>query len=192
MFNSDNPQGWYSRGYIPHLDTPGLLQFITFHLGDSLPKQTLLRLLADTQEDDADRFRRLQRLLDAGHGAYCLRRCDIAELVENALLHFDGTRYRLIGWVIMPNHVHALIETRDGHSVGGIVQSWKAFTARKANGILGRTGALWDRDYFDRYIRDDHHLAAVIRYIEQNPVKAGLAAAPEDWPYSSASQRQDG
>jgi REP element-mobilizing transposase RayT len=180
------PKGWYSRGCLPHLDTPGLLQFVTFHLGDSLPRPTLLRLLEETEKDAAERFRRIQRLLDAGHGACWLRRPEIAALVENALLHFDGQRYRLLTWVIMPNHVHVLIETREGHPLCSVVQSCKTYTARRANALLGRHGVFWGRDYFDRFIRDDRHLAAVIRYIEQNPVRAGLVTRAEEWAYGSA------
>jgi REP element-mobilizing transposase RayT len=129
---------------------------------------------------------RVERYLDAGHGACWLRRPEIAGLVENALLHFDGARYRLIGWVLMPNHLHLLVETREGFGLHGIVQSWKSFTARQANALLQRSGPFWARDYFDRYIRDDQHLSAVLHYIDRNPVQAGLVAAVGDWPHGSA------
>lgn len=66
---------------------------------------------------------------------------------------------------------------------------WKSFTAEEANCLLGRTGPFWARDYYDRWICDDHHLAAVVRYIERNPGKAELVAEPEDWPFSSARRR---
>jgi putative transposase len=118
-----------------------------------------------------------------------LRRPQIACLVEDALLHFDGTRYRLLCWVVMPNHVHLLMETSDAHPLPKVVQSWKSFTAKQANAILGRTGTFWDRDYFDRFIRDDGHLAAVTRYIEDNPVKAGLVGRAEEWAWGSAQRR---
>jgi putative transposase len=183
------PKGWHSRGYLPHLDQPGLVQFVTFHLGDSLPAAALRWICAETPDDDAERYRRIERYLDAGHGACWLRRPEIATLVQNALLHFDGTRYRLLAWVVMPNHVHALIETVSGFPLPGVLQSWKGFTAREANAQLGRTGAFWHRDYYDRYIRDDAHLAAVVRYIEQNPVKARLVERAQDWPFGSAGHR---
>jgi REP element-mobilizing transposase RayT len=184
--------GWHSRGYLPHLDVPGLHQFVTFHLGDSLPSEALVRLYAETEQDDAERLRRIERLLDAGHGACWLRRPEIARLVEGALLFFDGSRYRLLCWVLMPNHVHLLVETREGHPLPGLVQSWKSFTAKQANALLGRSGGFWARDDFDRYIRDDAHLAAVVRYVETNPVKAGLVERPEDWPWGSAARRHSG
>lgn len=105
----------------------------------------------------------------------------MATLVENSLLHFDGDRYRLLAWCIMPNHVHVLIETitinglpgsagipagktsqHSPHSLSKIIHSWKSFTATEANRILGRTGPFWFREYHDRYIRDEKHLANVL------------------------------
>ena len=180
------PKGWHSRGYLPHLDQPGLLQFITFRLSDSLPPAVLHRLVAETADDEAERYRRIEAYLDAGHGACWLRRPEIATQVQDALLHFDGVRYRLLAWVVMPNHTHALIETKRSFPLPGVVQSWKGFTARRANSLLGRSGAFWQRDYYGRYIRDDAHWAAVTRYIAHNPVKAGLAKNPADWPFGSA------
>ncbi len=183
---TDPPIGWYSRGYQPHLNTPRLLQFVTFHLADSLPRPTLLRLMAETEDNDAERRRRLERLLDAGHGACWLRRPEIGRLVEDALLKDDGVSYRLLAWVVMPNHVHALIETGAEVPLPMLVRGWKGSTARATNLLLKRSGSFWHRDYFDRYIRDDAHLAAVLRYIARNPVKAGLVSQPQDWPFGSA------
>ncbi len=180
---------WRSCKHLPHIDAPGLLQSVTFRLADSLPKPALQCLLAETEQDDAERLRRMERLLDLGHGACHLTRPEVATLVEDALLHFDEQRYRLLAWVIMPNHVHLLSETLAGYPLPGVVQGWKSVTAKQANDLLDRTGSFWARDYYDRYIRDDHHLAAVVRYIERNPVKAGLVARAQDWPFGSASRR---
>jgi len=123
---------------------------------------------------------------DAGYGACWLRDPRIARIVQDALLHFDGERYRLLEWCIMPNHVHVLIEVKQGHFMGSVVRSWKVFTALKANRILGRQGSFWMPSYFDRYIRNFEHLATVREYIRDNPVKAGLCAAPGSWRWSSA------
>jgi putative transposase len=183
-----NPKGWYSHGYLPHLDSPDLLQSVTFRLGDSLPRHVVDRIYAETRPDDPERLRRVERYLDAGQGACWLRRPEIADLVEGALLHFDGARYPLLCWVVMPSHVHLLIETAQGHPLADVVQAWKSYTAKRANELLQRGGQFWARDYFDRYIRDDQHLQAVVRYIENNPVKAGLVDRPEDWPYGSAGR----
>ena len=85
----------------------------------------------------------------------------------------------------MPNHVHVVVEPMAGVSLHSIIQAWKSISARRANILLGRTGPFWMREYYDRYIRDDAHLEAAIRYAENNPVDAGLCARPEDWPWSS-------
>ena len=182
-------RGWYSRGYLPHFDRPDLLQMITFRLADALPAEKraeweqMLRIT-----DDTARRKRIERYLDASYGSCSLRDPRIARLVEDALLHFDGRRYRLLAWVIMPNHVHVLVETLPGYPLAEVAHSWKSFTAKEANKILGRSGALWQREYFDRFIRDERHLAHAICYIHDNPVKAGLVQQAEDWPYSSASK----
>ena len=73
--------------------------------------------------------------------------------------------------------------------MGKILQSWKGYTAKEANRILGREGAFWEDDYFDRYIRDEEHLRRVVRYIENNPVKAHLARSAAEWPWSSVRFR---
>jgi REP element-mobilizing transposase RayT len=98
----------------------------------------------------------------------------MADIVEEALLHGDGQSYRLLAWCVMPNHVHMLIDTREGIPLHDVLHSWKSFTAKAINRPLGPTGTVWMRDYFDRYIRDDRHLAAMVAYIHANPVKAGL------------------
>jgi REP element-mobilizing transposase RayT len=86
----------------------------------------------------------------------------------------------------MPNHVHVLIETREGYPLGAVAHSWKSFTAKEANAILGRAGNFWMPDYFDRFIRDERHYWATVAYIENNPVVAGLCRRPRDWRFSSA------
>ena len=177
-------RGWHSRGYLPHFDSPETIQFVTFRLADSLPRAVIEALQAE-----ADAVQRIDHELDGGFGACLLRRPEISELVQDALLHFDDDRYRLLAWCLMPNHVHVVIEILGNHSLSDIVRSWKSFTSRRANIQLGRSGPLWHADYFDRYIRDEEHLARTIEYVEQNPVKAGLSAASTEWLWSSARLR---
>ena len=185
--DSSQHKFWHSRGYLPHCDTPGLLQSITFRLADALPADALQRMLQETTETDIGH--NIDMLLDAGHGACWLKQAQIADIVENALLHWDGQRYHLLAWCIMPNHVHLLIETREGWPLPQLLQSWKSYTAKAINHHLGRIGTVWMADYFDRYIRDDMHLAAVVEYIHDNPVKAGLVNKEQDWMHSSARFR---
>ena len=110
----------------------------------------------------------------------------IAELVQDALLHFDDQRYELHGWVVMPNHVHVLFTPAAGCRLPDILHSWKSFTAKRSNEVLRRTGTFWEDDYFDRYMRDLAHFEQVTWYIANNPVAAQLCARPEDWPWSHA------
>ena len=96
-----------------------------------------------------EKQRRLEHYLDVGHGACYLRDARIAQLVQGAFWHYDGTRYRLLAWVVMPNHVHVLIEVWQT-PLGKILKDWKSYTAKDANKILRREGTFWEDDYFDR------------------------------------------
>jgi REP element-mobilizing transposase RayT len=107
-------------------------------------------------------------------------------MVQKSLHHFDGQRYWISAWVVMPNHVHMLLTPNAKWPLSQILQSFKSYTSHEANKILGRRGQFWMEDYFDRYVRDKKHFAGAIRYIENNPVKARLCRKPEDWPFSSA------
>jgi putative DNA methylase len=164
---------------------------IGFRLADSLPAVVLQRwqeelsLLPDN-EASVLRRRRIEIALDAGHGESSLRDVRIADMVENALLHFDGDRYRLHSWVVMPNHVHVVATPLDRWTLANIVHSWKSFTAKQANVLQRRAGPFWAREYYDRVIRDKGHHADAIAYVERNPVKAGLCRRPEEWRHSSA------
>ena len=183
--------GWRQRGYLPHRDEPGLTQFLTFRLADCFPAELRSEWQALMEiEDDRQRQRKLEAYLDLGRGICHLRRPELASLVESALRFFHGSRYNLLAWVVMPNHVHVLLTQRD-EPLGKIVGSWKSYTAKEANQVLGRTGQFWDEDYWDTYMRDDPHAEKTRRYIENNPVKAGLVREPVEWPWSSARFRDE-
>lgn len=179
-------KGWHQRGYLPHLDAGALIQHVTFRLHGSLPAAVVERLKAEV--DGPDYHAAIDDELDKGLGQLWLAEPECAAIVVAALCLFDGQRYDLLGWCVMSNHVHVLIRQTEGWSLGQIVKSWKTYTARMINQRLERSGPLWAVDYFDRYTRDETQLIGTIRYIEANPVKAGLCAAPEDWPSSSASK----
>jgi len=192
----DSRKEWYSRGYLPHRDATGLLQAVTFRLADSLPQEKLARLEEELTElpetlRGAERRQRIEQWLYDGMGCCALRHPEMASQMRDALRHFDGQRYRLIAWCIMPNHVHILMETFA--PLARIVQGWKSVTARWALAQNEKLGLgipdskhLWMRDYWDRYIRNDGHFESVVLYIHQNPVYAGLCERAEDWPWSSA------
>jgi hypothetical protein len=134
-----DPKGWHSRGYLPHLDAPGTVQHVIFRVADSLPRKVLESLDA-ARANARMRAQTVDGALDRGEGACHLADPRIAEIVEDALLRFDGERYRLIAWCVMPNHVHVVIETTTRYSLGCIVHAWKSFTAKGANRVLGRGG----------------------------------------------------
>ncbi|MCC7162290.1 MAG: transposase [Anaerolineae bacterium] len=188
---------WHSRGYLPHFESPDVIQHVTWHLADSMPKSALDRMTDELKHLPPDKQRaerriRIEAWLDAGHGACILREPSLAQMTQACLLHFDGARYRMLAWVVMPNHVHTLFQPLNGWTVAKIVASWKKFTARQissgnAPGIANLPiGALWHREYYDRFIRDERHFHTARNYIHQNPVKAGLCAREEDWVWSSA------
>ena len=189
--------GWYSRGYLPHVDGRDLLQAVTFRLSDSLPNEKL-RLLRDQLSAvpenlrDAARRKKIEQWLDAGIGCCALAHPSVARHVHDSLLYFHGVRYHLHAWCVMPNHIHVLVEPLT--DLASIVQSWKSFTScwvmRNCGSLdlqVPKSGRLWMRDYWDRYIRDEHHYRQVVDYIHQNPVKAGLCASAGAWPWSSAA-----
>ena len=193
---NDSTLGWHSRGYLPHFDGGELAQFITFRLNDSLPRDLLIRWkeeLKFEQNVQASSMlrRRVEAYLDQGHGSCFLRRPEVAEVVQNALLFHDRTKYKLAAWIVMPNHAHMLCTPCAEHSLAGIMHmhSIKSFAATEANRLLNRSGRFWQKEYFDRYIRNARQFAKTVAYIENNPVKANLCARPEDWQFSSARLR---
>jgi putative transposase len=185
-------RGWHSRGYLPHFDAPGTQQFLTWRLADSLPAsrrgewEHLLRI-----EDEREKQIQFEKYLDQGHGSCVLPRADVAEAVERTFLFDDDRRCRLLAWVIMPNHVHLLVEMWQT-PLSKLLQSWKILTSKRANALLGRSGQLWQEDYRDRYMRDEEHYGKTVRYIENNPVKASLVKSAEEWRFGSAWYRVHG
>src|SRR5207248_2780285 len=121
------PRGWHSRGYLPHFDGGASLpQSITFRLADSVPASAVegWRLELDSRpppEREAELRKRIEKYLDAGYGACHMRDPRVGALVETALLHFDGVRYVMHAWMVMPNHVHALFTPALGWSLSQIV-----------------------------------------------------------------------
>ncbi|MGB1128860.1 MAG: REP-associated tyrosine transposase [Haloferula sp.] len=191
MGSKSSSKGWYRRGYHPHLDLANRTQGITFRLADSVPRKLIEKwkreLIASPDEIRANQLRRLiASYEDAGRGQCWLRDPRNAQLVVDALTHFDRERYDLIEWCVMPNHVHVLVVIREGFLMSEMVRSWKSYTARLINQNLGQSGQVWARNYHDRLIRDTEHLERARRYILMNPVKAGLSKTPEDWQWSSA------
>ncbi len=177
-----------TRGTLPHLYKNGCTYFVTFCLGDSVPaKLVRRRRLEESDHQPEDLAQLSEPMVD--RGSMVLKRPEIAGIVEGALGHFQGNRYGLHAWVVMPNHVHAVLTPFESHSVSDILHSWKSFTASAINRSLGRSGKLWQHESFDHLVRNHDSLIRFIAYSENNPVAAGLCQHPEDWPFSSARFR---
>jgi putative transposase len=189
----DLPATVYFR-HLPHWRQEGTTYFVTFRLDDSLPQAKLHELAARRtewerrhphprseatwQELSREVMQRIEVWLDQGMGNCVLRDQENAATVADALHHFDGQRYELASYVVMPNHVHLLVRPLlDGeHSLENIVQSWKQFSAKRINQRLDKRGSIWQEESFDRIVRDEEHLYRCVQYIGANPSRAGLPA----------------
>ena len=175
-FISDNRPIHKTKRALPHWTQDQATYAVTFRLRDSIPQSIMDTYLAEKKqwrhleqlalakgdEPLADEARKrhaecyeatIEKSLDEGHGPEFLRQPAIAEMVSNALMHFDGDRYDLLTWCVMPNHVHALIRPLGKHTVASILHSWKGFTAKEGNRILGATGGFWQQESYDHLIR---------------------------------------
>ncbi len=184
---ADYRQTWRD---LPHRHQSGATAFVTFRLADSLPAAKLQSwhreqtefLASHPKPWDEQTWKtyrrnfpqRLEEWLDEPHGECLLRQPDIAAVVESALRHFDGDRYVLDAFVIMPNHVHVLVKPLPGHTLEQILHSWKSYTAHCINKQLGRSGQIWEHESFDHLLRSEKQLLRLSAYIRENPEKAGL------------------
>jgi menaquinone-specific isochorismate synthase len=188
--------------HLPHWTREHAIYAVTFRLADSLPESVLAAWRIERQEIEcraeqqgrplslAEQERlaklyseRVEGYLDSGAGACHLRDERIAAGVVEALRHFDGERYELHGWCVMPNHVHAIVRPFDGYALNEILHSWKSYTAKLANKHLGATGEFWQPEYYDHLLRDEADYARTTSYVLTNPAKAGL----KNWRWVSSS-----
>ncbi len=176
--------------HLPHWAQAGCTYFVTFRLADSIPQERLSEWRAElsewlrkhpeprTAEQDAEYAavfaERFHRWLDDGLGECWLRRPEVAKMVEDVLRFFDQQRYWLGHFVVMPNHVHALVRPLGDHTLSDILHSWKSFAAKKINAALGREGKVWQDESFDNIVRDETQLAKFGAYVQENPHRAGL------------------
>jgi REP element-mobilizing transposase RayT len=180
-----------TEGNLPHWHQDHVWYFVTFRLADSLPADAVRRIQAEreawlkqrgntdlsalTPEPRAEYHRlfsrRIDTLLDAGQGGCLLREDRAAQIVADALKHFEGERYLLDEWVVMPNHVHVLVCPINGHHLPDILHAWKSFTSNQVNKAYGRTGRLWQNESYDHIVRNECAFHAIRRYIAENPVR---------------------
>lgn len=198
--------------HLPHINAYDNYQFITYRLSDSLPHNTISNLtdeLSDLEESkrNLELQKKIEQLVNTGFGSSILIHPLVAEIVISNWLYFSGKMYDLISWVIMPNHVHLLIKEYLNNDISSIVKKWKSYTSKEIIKIsdhlkqdtdkyrykkieldnLIRSNKIWQKSYWDHYIRNDEELYNTILYIDQNPVSAGLVISIEDWRYSSVN-----
>lgn len=191
----------HTQNRLPHWQQSGATYFVTFRMADAIPRALLAQWEEErvkwmtfhprpwdeaTEREYHTRFSgTFEHWLDAGHGSCALERTEIAAIVAECLARFDGTRYLHHAWVIMPNHVHALFSLHVDGALEKVVHTWKSFTSNRINAVLARNGGslpprapgrrpsqFWQRDYFERLVRNKTHFANCIRYIRRNPEKA--------------------
>ena len=206
------------RRHLPHWDVPDAAYFVTTCLRDSIPAQGLLEIARhrialqnavrpeDITNEDWQRrcwklnFMRVEHWLDHFAASRVLEQPEFAQIVVNSMRHFAEERYDLYAFVVMPSHFHWLFKPRtdwtitlndDGRSPRErITYSLNRFTSNQCNKLSGTKGTFWQNESYDHWVRDADELERIIRYIEENPVKAGLTKLPEDWPFSSAHLRK--
>lgn len=170
---------------LQHWHQPGKMQFVTFRLADSLPQSKIgdiLKIKADFearyQKPWSDEVKLLyhrfvgpveERLLDNGYGSCLLRYHEIRHFLTESLFYGDGKRYDIWAYVIMPNHVHALMSDIMGEDINDILKSIKQFSANRINKKVGRKGEFWMRENFDRLVRSEAHFDYCLDYIINNP-----------------------
>jgi carbamoylphosphate synthase large subunit/REP element-mobilizing transposase RayT len=186
-FKNDSPETAKSRRHLPHWQQEGCAYFVTFRLADSIPATELRKLREEldtwkkhnpepwdykTYQEYQLRFHDgPQEWLDQGHGECLFAQPSLREIMASSLRHFDGERYILDFFVVMPNHVHVIVKPLAGHTISSILHSWKSFSANHINKAANRSGALWQEESYDRLIRDWENLVDVRGYIERNPAK---------------------
>jgi putative transposase len=214
-------EGIFRRRNLPHWDVDGHPYFITGCLHGSLSHSGMLRIeayrqqlqsiqrpaniLPETWDNDQQKrlFAFIDRLLDNESPIRHFQDNRLAEIVVDAFRFFDGVRYNLLAYVVMPSHHHwlfainstwAQIDSEERTKAGKpnqsprevITQSIQSYTALKCNRLLGRTGRFWQQETFDHWVRNDDELHRIQQYIENNPVRAGLVERPQQYRWSSA------
>jgi REP element-mobilizing transposase RayT len=193
-----------NRGHLPHWEKEKGLYFITFHLADSLPHSVLAkiaerhRILEAAKDHNANLLpeqkalltsychARIEELFDRGAGSCPFLDMRISGAMAAALRFREGKHYRLLAWCGLPNHVHVVARLFPGQELAKVVKAWKSFSAKAANQALGRKGQFWQREYYDRLIRNGDELDRAIRYVVENPVKAGL----KNWAWAWSVDRE--
>ncbi len=203
---------------LPHWMQTGTVCFITWRTADSLPAEVQERITLERQRLLRDRgfnpdgdwkgalatlpevergrvqwglFKIWDGALDLGRGACVLAAPELNKIVGDSLLRFDGDRYFLTDYVVMPNHVHLLAAFFSEETMLAQCTSWKRYTAREINRRLKQTGAFWQVEAFDHLVRSPEQFEHYRRYIKENGQRARLEEGQYRW-YSKALGKVEG
>ena len=153
--------GWLRRGHL--------------EINQKEWMRSLVKISVDEQVQFRRKFDRLrENFLDRCEGTCPLRDPNISRIVADALMHFDGSRYSMGDFIIMPNHVHFLVAFPTEDAMQKQCVSWMHYTARHINQRLGSKGRFWQSDPFDHLVRNPTQYDYLRKYIQDNPKKAGL------------------
>ncbi len=216
-FDPEAPIAFLS-GDLPHWRQEGTTYFVTFRLADSLPQEKLKQWREEREKwlathpephDEATRKeyydlfpQRLQQWLDAGSGSCALALPEVKQLVEGALRHFDGQRYRLHEFVVAPNHVHVLVSPSGEHILSEILHTWKSFTAheilkvsksgRAVPALSFENNTVWQKESFDHIVRSPASMEKFRQYIRNHGgSQSGSGVPPLSYSEPTAKQRRD-
>ena len=189
----------FTRRHLPHWEVEHGRYFVTVRCEDSLPKEAVLRLkeLAESIrsiEPNSEQFAGLQReafrtaekYLDAGYGSCPLALAGAAELIQSEFSALADWQVAVPHYTIMPNHWHALIapEPNCPHALSAIMKRVKGRSAKSLRRLMGGQGPVWQREWFDRWIRSEAGWEKCVAYIRNNPVKAGLVQTWQQHPWT--------
>lgn len=192
----------FHKRNLPHIYIPERTYFITFRLIDSLPYKkiyelknsidfkTISKSKTEKYNNDKKFFAKYDELLNKGNYGRCyLRNGKAAEIVISTINYLKENDYDLIAYCIMPNHVHLVLSLKqNSRSVDKIMQSLKRYSARQINKLLKRSGSFWQAESYDHVVRDEDELYRIIKYVLNNPVKAGLVIDWKDWEHTFVSE----
>ncbi len=183
----------YKGSRLPHWNCENAIYHICFRLADSIPDEKQTQWLEERKllfystsfkngrlnREEQQRLKylfsdRIGKYLDAGYGESHLRKPEVALIVQETLKHFDGLRYYLHAWSIMPNHVHVIVEPAVGYEIKRIVHTWKSYSAHRINKNLHINGQFWGQESYDHIIRSEKEYWFQVEYVWSNPDKAGL------------------
>ena len=203
QFFDPTQEYFVTYGDLPHWEQPGATYFITFRTVDSIPRETYrvwlnerddwltrrtgianaawhekVKSLSAVQRREFSRLfhNKLEQYLDQGLGDCPFRQAELANVVVNSLRHFDGQRYHLGDFVVMPNHVHLLVCLFKEWRLRAQCHSWKRYMAREINRLRDTRGCVFQTESFDHLVRDGDHFEKFRGYIQRNPERAGLGA----------------